>query len=86
MKWAGKSITGTDDDWIPVLVRLDSFQNAKEACGLFSLLRHEPIVVEFPGITFDIFLAHGHIPFGAYVSSESCDDSEAEIKLEIEAV
>ncbi len=38
------------------------------------------------GITFDIFLAHSHIPFGAYVSSESCEESEAEIELEVEAV
>ena len=63
LKWGG---TG----WIPVLTRLDTIEQAQEASGLFSLLGYDPILVEFPGITFDIFLKETHIPTGAWIISE----------------
>jgi hypothetical protein len=44
---------------------------AQEATGLFVLLGHDPIVVEFPGITFDIFLKESHVPTGAWIITES---------------
>ncbi len=66
LKWAGGS-----QDWIPILARLDTVNRAQEACGLFKLLGHEPIVVEFPGITFDVFLKEQNIPVGAWVVLES---------------
>lgn len=64
LKWDG-------EDWVPVLARLDTLQMAQEATGLFVLLGHDPIVVEFPGITFDIFLKESHIPTGAWIITES---------------
>jgi hypothetical protein len=63
LKWDGK-------DWVPVLARLDSLQQAQEATSLFSLLGHDPIIVEFPGITFDIFFREAHIPSGAWIVNE----------------
>ncbi|MHA2142359.1 MAG: hypothetical protein ACXADC_10605 [Candidatus Thorarchaeota archaeon] len=66
LKWSGSS-----DGWIPILTRLDSVSRAQEACGLFSLLGHEPIIVEFPGITYDVFLKEAHIPGGAWIILES---------------
>jgi hypothetical protein len=66
LKWSG-----TSDGWIPILARLDSLTRAQEACGLFNLLGHEPIIVEFPGITFDVFLKEKHIPNGAWIVLES---------------
>ncbi len=66
LKWSGIS-----DEWIPILTRLDSLTRAQEACGLFNLLGHEPIIVEFPGITFDVFLKERHIPDGAWIVLES---------------
>ena len=57
LKWDG-------EDWVPVLARLDTLEMALEATGLFVLLGHEPVVVEFPGITFDIFLKESHVPAG----------------------
>ena len=44
---------------------------ALEATGLFVLLGHEPVVVEFPGITFDIFLKESHVPAGAWIITDS---------------
>lgn len=63
LKWDGK-------DWVPVLVRLDTLQQAQEATHLFALLGHSPIIVEFPGITFDIFFREAHVPSGAWIVSE----------------
>lgn len=54
-----------------MLARLDSLQMAQEATGLFVLLGHDPVVVEFPGITFDIFLKESHVPTGAWIITES---------------
>ncbi|MFW9846850.1 MAG: hypothetical protein ACFFD6_08890 [Candidatus Thorarchaeota archaeon] len=66
LKWSGSS-----DEWIPILTRLDSISRAQEACGLFNLLGHEPIIVEFPGITYDVFLKESHVPRGAWIIIES---------------
>jgi hypothetical protein len=63
LKWDGR-------DWVPVLARLDSFQQAQEATSLFALLGHSPIIVEFPGITFDIFFREAHIPPRAWIVNE----------------
>ncbi|MFQ5832961.1 MAG: hypothetical protein ACE5H4_09685 [Candidatus Thorarchaeota archaeon] len=62
LKWSGIS-----DGWIPILARLDTLNRAQEACGLFNLLGHNPIIVEFPGITFDVFLKESHVPNGAWL-------------------
>ncbi|NHJ14221.1 MAG: hypothetical protein EAX95_11125 [Candidatus Thorarchaeota archaeon] len=70
LKWAGAS-----QEWIPILARLDSFNRAQEACGLFKLLGLKPIVVEFPGITFDVFLKERNIPIGAWVVINSDGDN-----------
>ncbi|NHI83132.1 MAG: hypothetical protein EAX81_02340 [Candidatus Thorarchaeota archaeon] len=70
LKWAGVS-----QEWIPILARLDSFSRAREVCGLFKLLGHRPIVVEFPGITFDVFLKERNIPVGAWVILRSDGDN-----------
>ena len=64
LKWDGR-------DWVPVLARLETIEQAKEASSLFSLLGHDPIIVEFPGITFDIFFRESHIPTGAWIVSET---------------
>ncbi|MFW9868123.1 MAG: hypothetical protein ACFFEL_00725 [Candidatus Thorarchaeota archaeon] len=64
LKWDG-------EDWLPVLARLDTLEEAFEATGLFVLLGHQPVVVEFPGITFDIFLKESHVPTGAWIISEA---------------
>lgn len=71
LKWDG-------EDWVPVLARLESLEDAVEATSLFVMLGHRPIVVEFPGITFDIFIKMSHIPGGAWVFSES--DSDYSVK------
>jgi len=63
LKWDGR-------DWMPVLIRLDSLEDAQIATELFTLLGHNPIIVEFPGITFDIFFKEAHIPSGAWIVSE----------------
>lgn len=70
LKWSGAS-----DEWIPILTRLDSVSRAQEACGLFNLLGHDPIIVEFPGITFDVFLKEAHVPRGAWIILESDGDT-----------
>ena len=64
LKWDG-------EDWLPVLARMETIEEAFEATGLFILLGHKPLVVEFPGITFDIFLKEAHVPTGAWIISES---------------
>lgn len=64
LKWDG-------EDWLPVLARMNTLEEAIEATGLFVLLGHRPVVVEFPGITFDIFLKESHVPTGAWIISES---------------
>jgi hypothetical protein len=64
LKWDGS-------DWVPVLARLETIEQAQEASGLFTLLGHNPIIVEFPGITFDIFFRESHIPTGAWIVSET---------------
>lgn len=71
LKWDG-------EDWVPVLARLDTLEMAREATGLFVLLGHDPIVVEFPGITFDIFLKEAHVPTGAWIVKDS--DSYCPVK------
>jgi hypothetical protein len=63
LKWDGR-------DWLPVLARLDTLQHAQEAMSLFVLLGHSPIIVEFPGITFDLFFREAHVPSGAWIVSE----------------
>jgi len=73
LKWSGAS-----DEWIPILTRLDSVSRAQEACGLFNLLGHEPIIVEFPGITYDVFLKEAHVPRGAWIILES--DGETSVR------
>jgi hypothetical protein len=64
LKWDGR-------DWVPVLARLETIEQAQEASGLFALLGHDPIIVEFPGITFDIFFREAHVPNGAWIVSET---------------
>ncbi|MCJ7817977.1 MAG: hypothetical protein MUP60_03930 [Candidatus Thorarchaeota archaeon] len=64
LKWDGR-------DWIPVLAKLETIEQAQEASGLFTLLGHNPIIVEFPGITFDIFFREAHVPTGAWIVSET---------------
>ena len=71
LKWAGAA-----QEWIPILARLDTVNRAQEACGLFKLLGHEPIVVEFPGITFDVFLKERNIPAGAWIVLKADEDSQ----------
>lgn len=63
LKWDG-------NDWVPVLAKLDTLEHAQEASCLFALLGHEPIIVEFPGISFDLFFREAHIPTGAWIISE----------------
>ncbi|MHA1768381.1 MAG: hypothetical protein ACTSV3_00835 [Candidatus Thorarchaeota archaeon] len=67
LKWDGV-------DWIPILVKLDNLEEALEATDLFMLLGHDPVIVEFPRITFDIFLKMSHVPGGAWVFSVSDSD------------
>ena len=75
LKWVGRSLGGSfDEEWIPVLARLNSIEHAQEACGLFHLLGHDPIIVEFPGITYDLFLREEHVPSGALIVVESAGE------------
>jgi len=64
LKWDGR-------DWVPVLAKLETVEQAQEASDLFSLLGHNTIIVEFPGITFDIFFREAHVPTGAWIVSEA---------------
>jgi len=73
LKWSGAS-----EEWIPILTRLNSVSRAQEACGLFNLLGYEPIIVEFPGIAFDVFLKEDHVPRGAWIILES--DGETSVR------
>ncbi|TFH04032.1 MAG: hypothetical protein E4H14_15580 [Candidatus Thorarchaeota archaeon] len=63
LKWDG-------DNWVPVLAKLETVEQAQEASDLFSLLGHNTIIVEFPGITFDIFFREAHVPTGAWIICE----------------
>ena len=38
---------------------------------MLKLYFHNTIIVEFPGITFDIFFREAHVPTGAWIVSES---------------
>jgi hypothetical protein len=67
LKWDGGA-------WVPVIAKLDSLKRAVDASELFVLLGHTPVVVEFPGITFDIFLKKAHVPGGAWIFSKTNPD------------
>jgi hypothetical protein len=71
LKWDG-------DNWVPVLAKLETVEQAQEASDLFSLLGHNTVIVEFPGITFDIFFREAHVPTGAWIISES--DSHCSVR------
>ncbi len=64
LKWDGEA-------WVPVLAKLDTLERAVDASELFTLLGHRPVLVEFPGITFDIFLKKAHVPGGAWIFSKT---------------
>ena len=68
--WPVFKWTGNTDGWVPILARLDCARKAHEACCLFNLLGYWPVVVEFPGITFDLFLRQEDIPLGAWITFE----------------
>lgn len=76
LKWIGRALYGNEETegWVPVLARLDTLQRAQDACGLFNLLGFDPIIVHFPGITFDIFVNEAHIPVGAQIVLDADDD------------
>ena len=76
LKWVGRDIRLTEDsEWVPILAQLDSFIRAKEACALFYLLGHDPIIVEYRNLgTFDIFLREADIPQGAWIVLDTDDD------------
>lgn len=69
LKWVGQALSGCGDcvEWMPVLAHLDSIERAQEARALFAVLGYNPVIVLFPGITYDIFLSEAHIPEGADV-------------------
>jgi len=71
LKWDG-------GNWVPVLTKLETIEQAQEASDLFSLLGHNTIIVEFPGITFDIFFREAHVPSGAWIISEA--DSHCSVR------
>jgi hypothetical protein len=70
------------EDWVPILKRLNSVGEAQEACGLFRLLGHQPIIAQFPGVCFDIFMQESHVPTGAWILLES-EDGESEFQLQV---
>jgi hypothetical protein len=76
LKWIGRALYGHEETegWVPVLARLDTLQRAQDACGLFNLLGFDPIIVQFPGITFDIFLNEAHVPVGARIVLDTADE------------
>jgi hypothetical protein len=76
LKWVGRDIQLTEDsEWIPILAQLDSLIRAKEACALFHLLGHEPVIVEYRNLgIFDIFLRESDIPQGAWIVLDMEDD------------
>jgi hypothetical protein len=60
------------------LNQISTVEQAQEASDLFSLLGHNTIIVEFPGITFDIFFREAHVPTGAWIVSEA--DSHCSVR------
>ncbi|MFW9908859.1 MAG: hypothetical protein ACFFEF_09815 [Candidatus Thorarchaeota archaeon] len=77
LKWVGKDYQFGDEDseWIPILTRLDNFIRAKEACALFYLLGHNPIIVEYRSLgIFDLFLRESDIPQDAWVVTDEDED------------
>lgn len=82
LKWAGNDLKAVDDSgWIPILTKLDSLNQAKEACALFHLLGHQPIIVEFGALgIYDIFLREFDIPSGAWMVIDTDDDDLFEIQ------
>jgi len=76
MKWVGRDILLTDEsEWVPILAQLDSLIRAKEACALFYLLGHDPIIVEYRSVgIYDIFLRECDIPQGAWTVVDADDD------------
>jgi hypothetical protein len=78
LKWVGCA-TGSqhdlDSEWVPILDRLDSLENARDACELFKMLGYEPVIVEYHGRGgFDIFLREAHIPPGGWIVLDSAYD------------
>jgi hypothetical protein len=69
------------DDWVPILKRLNSIGEAQEACSLFRLLGHQPIIAQFPGVCFDIFMQESHVPTGAWILLES-EEGESQFQLQ----
>jgi len=78
MKWVGKDLEYPEDTgWIPILSKLDSLGQAKEACALFYLLGHQPIIVEFSMLgIYDIFLRESDVPPGAWIILDDEDDDD----------
>ncbi|MFX1485390.1 MAG: hypothetical protein ACFFCP_19630 [Promethearchaeota archaeon] len=78
LKWVGRNIhLAEDSEWIPILAQLDSLVRAKEACALFHLLGHEPVIVEYRDLgIFDIFLRESDIPQGAWIVLDIDDDCD----------
>ena len=78
LKWVGKDLKDVEDsEWIPILSKLDSLNQAKEACALFYLLGFEPIIVEFGMLgIYDIFLRESDIPSGAWIVLDTDDDDD----------
>ncbi len=76
LKWVGRDIRLTEDsEWVPIMTQLDSLIRAKEACALFYLLGHDPIIVEYRNLgIFDIFLREIDIPQGAWIVLDMDDD------------
>ncbi|MFW9848101.1 MAG: hypothetical protein ACFFF4_03115 [Candidatus Thorarchaeota archaeon] len=76
LKWVGRDIHLTEEsEWIPILTQLNSLIRAKEACALFYLLGHEPVIVEYRNLgIFDIFLREDDIPRDAWIVVETDED------------
>ncbi len=101
LKWVGIATGGLDDidsEWVPILARLDSIGNAKDACGLFKILGYNPVIVEYRNRgAYDIFLRESHVPPGSWVVVDASpdgsviqvqptqlfDDDEFEIEVEV---
>jgi len=77
LKWVGKDLKDEDSEWIPILSKLDSLDQAKEACALFYLLGFQPIIVEFSTLgIYDIFLRESDIPSGAWMVLDVDEDDD----------
>jgi hypothetical protein len=78
LKWVGRVTGGPNDldsEWVPILERLTSLENARDACGLFRMLGYEPVIVEYRNRGgFDIFLRETHIPHGGWIVLDSAYD------------